>query len=69
VTILRASKRSTKRAPAAKFTGPAFSDEVVVGTNPSRMVLWSFRSRQTRAPRGTTTPLARRCTARPAPVN
>jgi len=37
MTILRASARATKRAPAANFTGTVFSDEVMVGKPPSRM--------------------------------
>jgi len=37
MTVLRASARATKQAPAANFTGTVFSDEVVVGKTPSRM--------------------------------
>ena len=37
MTVLRASQRSTKQAPAANFTGTVFSDEVVAGKSPSRM--------------------------------
>ncbi|MBV9251785.1 MAG: cupin domain-containing protein [Acetobacteraceae bacterium] len=37
MTILRASARATRVAPAANFTGTVFNDEVVVGKSPSRM--------------------------------
>lgn len=37
MTVLRASKRSTKMQPPANFTGTVFSDEIVVGKSPSRM--------------------------------
>src|SRR5579872_2857068 len=35
--VVRASARPTKQAPAANFTGTVYSDEIVVGTTPSRM--------------------------------
>ncbi|HUB11363.1 MAG TPA: cupin domain-containing protein [Acetobacteraceae bacterium] len=37
MTVLRAARRPTKLQPAANFTGTVFSDEIVVGKNPSRM--------------------------------
>lgn len=37
MTVLRASARATKQAPASSFTGTVFSDEVVAGKPPSRM--------------------------------
>ena len=35
--IFRAQSRPTKQAPAERFTGQVFQDEVVVGRSPSRM--------------------------------
>jgi quercetin dioxygenase-like cupin family protein len=35
--IHRSAKRATKQAPAERFTGQVWQDEVVVGTTPSRM--------------------------------
>lgn len=35
--IMRADARATKLAPADRFTGQVFQDEVVVGQSPSRM--------------------------------
>ncbi len=35
--IIRASSRTSKPSPADHFTGAAFSDEIVVGSAPSRM--------------------------------
>jgi quercetin dioxygenase-like cupin family protein len=37
MAVVRASARATKQAPAANFTGTVYSDEIVVGTTPSRM--------------------------------
>ncbi|HEX3405036.1 MAG TPA: cupin domain-containing protein [Acetobacteraceae bacterium] len=37
MAVVRASARSTKQAPASNFTGTVYSDEIVVGTTPSRM--------------------------------
>jgi quercetin dioxygenase-like cupin family protein len=35
--VIRSSNRKTNRQPASNFTGVVFSDEVVVGSGPSRM--------------------------------
>ena len=35
--VIRSSDRATKVQPASNFTGTVFADEVVVGSNPSRM--------------------------------
>lgn len=35
--VIRSADRKSKISPAANFTGTVFSDEVVVGTAPSRM--------------------------------
>jgi quercetin dioxygenase-like cupin family protein len=35
--VIRSADRKTKVSPAANFTGTVFSDEVVVGSTPSRM--------------------------------
>jgi quercetin dioxygenase-like cupin family protein len=35
--VIRAGARPTNTAPAANFTGTVFSDQVVVGNEPSRM--------------------------------
>ena len=35
--VIRSANRKTNVAPASNFTGTVFSDEVVVGTLPSRM--------------------------------
>lgn len=37
MTIHRAEDRPTKKAPAERFTGDVFQDEVLVGQKPSRM--------------------------------
>jgi len=37
MTIHRAEDRPTKKAPAERFTGDVFQDEVLVGQTPSRM--------------------------------
>jgi quercetin dioxygenase-like cupin family protein len=37
MTVLRATARTTRQAPAASFTGTVWMDEIVVGTSPSRM--------------------------------
>src|ERR1700744_1185333 len=35
--VIRASARNTTVSPSKNFTGTVFSDEIVVGTDPSRM--------------------------------
>ena len=35
--VIRSAHRKTKISPSSRFTGTVFSDEVVVGTAPSRM--------------------------------
>ena len=35
--VVKASSRPTKQAPAEYFTGTVYMDEVLVGTEPSRM--------------------------------
>src|SRR5689334_1541766 len=37
MTVVRASARPTKQAPAERFTGVVLQDEVMVGKTPSRM--------------------------------
>jgi quercetin dioxygenase-like cupin family protein len=37
MTVVKASARTTKQAPAANFTGTVYQDEIVAGTAPSRM--------------------------------
>jgi quercetin dioxygenase-like cupin family protein len=35
--VIKVSRRATRQAPAANFTGTVFMDEVVTGTPPSRL--------------------------------
>ena len=37
MAVIRAKARPTKQAPADRFTGQVWQDEVIVGTAPSRM--------------------------------
>jgi quercetin dioxygenase-like cupin family protein len=37
MTVIRASARSTKQAPASNFTGVVYQDEILAVTAPSRM--------------------------------
>jgi quercetin dioxygenase-like cupin family protein len=37
MAVIRARERATKLAPAERFTGQVWQDEVIVGTAPSRM--------------------------------
>jgi quercetin dioxygenase-like cupin family protein len=37
MAVIRAQTRPTKLAPAERFTGQVWQDEVIVGTEPSRM--------------------------------
>ena len=54
--IQRAQARPTKLAPADKFTGAVWQDEVLVGEAPSRMRATNVSFTRAHAPHGINTP-------------